>query len=116
MGVSTFDCWDRTTPVDLTVALDTTGDLQTVVGSFVWNAQTNLTTFTLPVLPADWEALLTPAVNDGQDLGAPGQDRHDLELARLQRDRLPVPPLTLMGPRHDRRLRASAPRRPGLVY
>ena len=62
MGVSTFDCWDRTTPVDLTVALDTTGDLQTVVGSFVWNAQTNLATFTLPVLPADWEALLTPAV------------------------------------------------------
>jgi hypothetical protein len=62
MGVSTFDCWDRTTPVDLTVALDTTGDLQTVVGSFVWNAQTSLTTFTLPVLPADWETLLTPAV------------------------------------------------------
>ncbi|MCK7541123.1 MAG: hypothetical protein MZV63_64670 [Marinilabiliales bacterium] len=49
--------------VDMTVALDTTGDLQTVVGSFVWNAQTNLATFTLPVLPADWEALLTPAVN-----------------------------------------------------
>jgi hypothetical protein len=62
MGVSTLDLWDRTTPVDLTVALDTTGDLQTVVGSFVWNAQTNVKTFTLPVLPADWEALLTPAV------------------------------------------------------
>ena len=30
---------------------------------------------------------------DGQDLGAPGEDRLDLELARLQRDRLPVPPL-----------------------
>ncbi len=62
MVVSTYDCWDRTTPVDMTIALDTTGDLQTVVGSFVWNGQTNLTTFTLPVLPADWEALLTPAV------------------------------------------------------
>jgi hypothetical protein len=62
MVVSTYDCWDRTTPVDMTVALDTTGDLQTVVGSFVWNGQTDLATFTLPVLPADWEALLTPAV------------------------------------------------------
>lgn len=63
MVVSTYDCWDRTTPIDMTVALDTTGDLQTVVGSFVWNSQTNLSTFTLPVLPADWEALLTPAVS-----------------------------------------------------
>ncbi len=63
MVVSTYDCWDRTTPIDMTVALDASGDLQTVVGSFVWNSQTNLTTFTLPVLPADWEALLTPAVN-----------------------------------------------------
>lgn len=63
MGVSTYDCWDQSVPVTMTVMLDTTGDLQTVVGSFVWNAQTNLVTFTLPVLPAEWEALLTPAVN-----------------------------------------------------
>jgi hypothetical protein len=63
MGVSTFDCWDDSVPVTMTIALDTTGNLQTVVGSFVWNAQTNLVTFTLPVQPAEWEALLTPAVN-----------------------------------------------------
>ena len=63
MGVSTYDCWDITTPVTMTVALDTTGNLQTVVGSFVWNSLTNVATFTLPVPPADWEALLTPAVN-----------------------------------------------------
>jgi hypothetical protein len=63
MGVSTYDCWDWTTPVEMTVALDQTGDLQTVVGSFVWNGQTNVVTFTLPVLPSEWEALLTTAVN-----------------------------------------------------
>jgi hypothetical protein len=63
MGVSTFDCWDDSVPVTMTVMLDTTGDLQTVVGSFVWNSATDLVTFTLPVLPAEWEALLTPAVN-----------------------------------------------------
>lgn len=63
LGVSTFDCWDESVPVTMNVMLDTTGDLQTVVGSFVWNAATNLVTFTLPVLPAEWEALLTPAVN-----------------------------------------------------
>jgi hypothetical protein len=43
--------------------LDTTGDLQTVVGSFVWNVPTNLVTFTLPVLPAEWETPLTTSVN-----------------------------------------------------
>ncbi|MBE3112311.1 MAG: DUF4382 domain-containing protein [Acidobacteria bacterium] len=63
MGVSTYDCWDDSVPVIMNVMLDTAGDLQTVVGSFVWNAQTNLVTFTLPVLPAEWETLLTPAVN-----------------------------------------------------
>jgi len=63
MGVSTYDCWDESVPVTMTVMLDTTGDLQTVVGSFVWNAATNLVTFTLPVVPAEWGALLTPAVN-----------------------------------------------------
>ena len=63
IGVSTYDCWDESVPVTMTVMLDTTGDLQTVVGSFVWNAATNLVTFTLPVVPAEWGALLTPAVN-----------------------------------------------------
>jgi hypothetical protein len=63
IGVSTFDCWDESVPVTMTVMLDTTGDLQTVVGSFVWNVPTNLVTFTLPVLPAEWEALLTTSVN-----------------------------------------------------
>ncbi len=63
VGVSTYDCWDDSVPVTMTVMLDTTGDLQTVVGSFVWNSVTNLVTFTLPVLPNEWEALLTPAIN-----------------------------------------------------
>jgi len=63
MGVSTYDCWDESVPVTMNVMLDTTGDLQTVVGSFVWTAATNLVTFKLPVLPAEWEALLTPTVN-----------------------------------------------------
>jgi hypothetical protein len=63
MGVSTFDCWDSTVPAEMTVKLDKTGDLQTVVGSFVWTAETNVATFTLPVLPDKWETLLTPAVN-----------------------------------------------------
>ncbi len=63
MGISTYDCWDQSVPVTMTVMLDKEGDLQTVVGSFVWNAATNLVTFTLPVLPAEWEGLLTPAVN-----------------------------------------------------
>lgn len=61
--VSSFDGWDEATPVSLTVKLDTTGDLQTVVGSFAYTAATNLMTFTLPVPPAQWAALLTPAVN-----------------------------------------------------
>ncbi len=63
MAVSTYDCWDRTTPIEMTIKLDTTGDLQTVVGSFVRNTETNLVTFTLPVPPDKWEALLTPDVN-----------------------------------------------------
>jgi hypothetical protein len=63
MGVSTYDCWDESVPVTMNVMLDTTGDLQTVVGSFVRNPQTNLVTFTLPVQPTEWEALLTTAVN-----------------------------------------------------
>jgi hypothetical protein len=63
MVVSTYDCWDWETPAEMTIKLDATGDLQTVVGSFVRNAETNLVTFTLPVLPDKWEGLLTPDVN-----------------------------------------------------
>ena len=63
MGVTTYCWWDAALAQDMTIFLDTTGELQTVVGSFVWNSVTNLVTFTLPVLPKEWEALLTPAVN-----------------------------------------------------
>jgi hypothetical protein len=62
MGVSTFD-WDTdTVPTEMTVALDTTGDLQTVVGSIRWNSTTRVLTFTVPILPAQWEGLLTPGL------------------------------------------------------
>ncbi len=63
MDVSSFNCWDETTPETMTIKLDTSGDLQTIVGSFVWKADTNVVTFTLPVLPANWEALLVPTVD-----------------------------------------------------
>jgi hypothetical protein len=63
MIVSTYDCWDSATPTDMTIELDRTGDLQTVVGSFTWTAETNIATFTLPVLPDNWDDVLTPAVN-----------------------------------------------------
>ena len=62
MGVSTFD-WDNDTlPTVMTVFLDTTGDLQTVVGSLRWNSTTRILTFTVPVLPTQWETLLTPSL------------------------------------------------------
>ena len=62
MGVSTLD-WDNdSVPTEMTVALDTTGDLQTVVGSIRWNSTTRVLTFTVPVLPAQWEGLLTPSL------------------------------------------------------
>ncbi len=63
MVVSTFNCWDESTPENLTIKLDTTGDLQTLVGLFVWRSDTNLATFTVPVLPAQWETLLVPTVS-----------------------------------------------------
>ncbi len=60
MGVSTFD-WDTdTVPTEMTIALDTTGDLQTVVASIRVGAATRILIFTVPVLPAQWESLLTP--------------------------------------------------------
>ena len=63
MVVSTYDCWDWATPVNLTVKLDTAGDLQTVVGSFTWTGATNVVTFTLPVPVSQWAAVLVPTVN-----------------------------------------------------
>ena len=62
MGVATFDWDDETLPSTMTVFLDTTGDLQTVVGSLRWNSTTRILTFTVPVLPAQWETLLTPSL------------------------------------------------------
>jgi hypothetical protein len=62
MGVSTFDWDDETLPTVMTVFLDKTGDLQTVVGSLRWNSTTKILTFTVPVLPAQWETLLTPSL------------------------------------------------------
>jgi hypothetical protein len=63
MVVSTYDCWDWATPMEMTIKLDKDSDLQTVVGSFVWNAESNLVTFTLPVPPGNWETVLTTEVN-----------------------------------------------------
>jgi hypothetical protein len=58
MAVSTFDWDDETLPTPMTVFLDGTGDLQTVVGSLLWNSTSRILTFTVPVLPENWEALL----------------------------------------------------------
>jgi hypothetical protein len=63
MGVATYNCWDAQTPETMSIKLDTAGDLQTLVGSFIWRADTNLVSFTVPVLPAQWEALLVPTVD-----------------------------------------------------
>jgi hypothetical protein len=63
IGVSTFSCCDPAQPVDMTVFLDTEGNLQTVVGSFVANMAMNVHTATIPVPPSEWPALLTPALS-----------------------------------------------------
>lgn len=63
MGVTTYNGWDASIPEAMTIKLDTTGDLQTIVGSFLWRADTNLVTFTLPVPAAQWETLLTTTVD-----------------------------------------------------
>jgi hypothetical protein len=62
MGVSTFDWDDETLPTVMAIQLDKTGDLQTVVASLRWNSTTRILTFTVPVLPAQWEGLLTPSL------------------------------------------------------
>jgi len=63
IGVSTYNCWDATTPETMTIKLDPTGDLQTIVGSFIWNSNTDLVSFTLPVPIAQWPTLLVTTVN-----------------------------------------------------
>jgi hypothetical protein len=62
MVVSTFDWDDETLPTPMTVFLDTTGDLQTIVGSLLWNSSTRILTFTVPVLPGQWQTLLTSSL------------------------------------------------------
>ena len=60
MGVTTYCWWDETLSQDMTVFLDTTGDLQTVVVSIVYNTATRIQTVTVPVPPSEWPTLLTP--------------------------------------------------------
>jgi hypothetical protein len=43
----------------MTVYLDQTGALQTVVGLITWNSSTRVLVFTVPVKPADWPTTLT---------------------------------------------------------
>jgi hypothetical protein len=62
MGVSTFSWTNNALPTVMTVYLDTTGDLQTVVGSVVWNSTTRILTTTFPVDPSQWQSLLTPSL------------------------------------------------------
>jgi hypothetical protein len=62
MGVTTYCWWDETLTQDMTVFLDTTGDLQTVVVSIVYNTATRVQTVTVPVPPSEWPTLLTPAL------------------------------------------------------
>lgn len=63
MGVSTYDWDDDSLPVTLTVYLDTTGDLQTVVASIRWNSTTRILTTTVPVPPGQqWDSLLTTSL------------------------------------------------------
>jgi len=62
MGVTTY-CWCSPEQTqDMIIHLDKTGDLQTVVGSFVFDTMTRILTVTVPVDPDDWPALLTPAL------------------------------------------------------
>lgn len=63
MGVTTYCWWDAAQTQDMAVLLDTTGDLQTVVGSFVVNSVTRVHTFTVPVLPGEWPTLLVPSLS-----------------------------------------------------
>lgn len=46
----------------MTIYLDTEEELQTIVGSLIWNASSRILTTTIPVAPGEWDTLLTPAV------------------------------------------------------
>ncbi len=63
MGVSTYCWWDTVQPLEMTVVLDSSGDFQTVVGSFVWNENTRFLTFEVPVDPIEWPDLLTTSLD-----------------------------------------------------
>ncbi len=62
MGVTTYCWWDEAQSQVMTIYLDTSGNLQTVVASCVFNWTNGAFTFTFPVLPADWPALLTTSL------------------------------------------------------
>jgi len=65
MGVtclSPFNDWDTATPpTAMTVTLDYTGDLQTLVESATWTQASRTFTFIAPVPASDWATLLQPA-------------------------------------------------------
>jgi len=62
IGVATFDWDNESLPVVLTVYLDTAGNLQTVVGLYSWDSSNRVLTSTFPVLPGQWESVLTPSL------------------------------------------------------
>jgi hypothetical protein len=62
MVVSTFDWDDDALPTAMTVNLDASGDLQTIVESILWNSSTRILTSTVPVPPAQWKDLLTTSI------------------------------------------------------
>jgi Domain of unknown function (DUF4382) len=60
--VGTFD-WDNPTmPTVLEVKLDSSSDLQTIVGSLLWSSKTSTLTLRVPVDPTEWKDYLTPAL------------------------------------------------------
>jgi len=62
MELSTFDPWDGVAPVDLTVSLDTGGELPTLAGSLVVDGGTGSAAYSFPVPAGDWASLFVPAL------------------------------------------------------
>jgi hypothetical protein len=62
MAIATFDWDNETLPMVMTVYLDNSGDLQTVVGLYSWDSSNRVLTTTFPVLPGQWESVLTPSL------------------------------------------------------
>jgi len=62
IGVATFDWDNESLPMVLTIYLDTAGNLQTVVGLYSWDSANRVLTTTFPVLPGQWENVLTPSL------------------------------------------------------